>query len=168
MSRPVGAFLLFLGFRVCHWRRACEGYLDHSVARGPRNMQPKRSGSPQVVELTLTETRPGDRAIHRQGGRRVGRIISDEAREKGAATKRRRSALINTNGPATDRRQPGEVRKLSDAVQAFCRECCGFDPAGHGGMAGAVEDCRSPACHLYLYRDGKFHTDQAEAEVAGG
>jgi hypothetical protein len=33
-------------------------------------------------------------------------------------------------------------------------------------MAAAVEACPGRECHLWLYRDGKFHVDDAEAEVA--
>lgn len=87
------------------------------------------------------------------------------AGRKGAESRRRKSALINAKGQARDRRQPGEVRSLTNAIASFCAECCGFDPGGCGSMRAAVEDCLGPLCHLYLYRNGVFHLDEAEAEV---
>ena len=92
-------------------------------------------------------------------------LQSAEVRTKAAESMRRRAALYNTTGPSTERRAIGEIRKLPSAVAAFCRECCGHDPAGLGSMKAAVEDCRGDECHLYLWRNGMFHTDEAEAEV---
>jgi len=90
---------------------------------------------------------------------------TNEAREKAVETRRRRSAVVNTKGQARDRRERGEVRPMADAVSSHCAECCGFDPGGCGGMRAAVEDCQGPECHLYLFRNGVFHLDEAEAEV---
>jgi len=85
--------------------------------------------------------------------------------EKATDIRRRQAAVTTATGPATDRRQIGEVRKLQSAVGSFCRECCGFEAGSSGSVAAAVEDCRGPACHLYLWRGGRFHLDEAEAET---
>ena len=39
-------------------------------------------------------------------------------------------------------------KSLRAAVNAFCIECNGFDPA-------AVRDCTAPACPLFPYRPGR-------------
>ena len=92
--------------------------------------------------------------------------FSKESRAKATETRSRRSKLFNTSSPARDRRDVGEVRKLSDAVAAFCAECCGFDAAGCCSLHAAIEDCQGPKCHLYLWRNGKFHDDEADSYIA--
>ena len=134
----------------------------------------RRTRSDLVTETTETAEGVENIGSHSEASRIVSSVGKDErpralqskeARAKAAKSLKRRSAVFNTSGPVIDRREVGEVRKLRDAVSAHCRECCGFDPAGSGSMKGAVEDCSGPECHLFLWRDGSFHLDEAEAEV---
>lgn len=54
------------------------------------------------------------------------------------------------------RREPGEVVTRSAAIQAFCRECVGWDSDGCGSVAGNVRSCACEECWLHPWRNGKL------------
>jgi hypothetical protein len=80
-----------------------------------------------------------------------------EMREKAARTPRKPQAKATHHGRAKNRREPGELRTRSDAIQSFCSECItgyGLDCGGAGSVKAAIKCCTSTKCHLWPWRLG--------------
>lgn len=87
-----------------------------------------------------------------------------DALARAAATKRRRSALMNVSRVHLRRRRPGEVPTATWAIANHCAECCGWVADGLGSVAANVEACPARECWLYVWRTRKLNVAAVEAE----